>query len=140
MDLTALAIYYKRPVYLLFSLLLLTVSGIALLVLPKELLVAPPGLSAEGGVYSLWYNSLVLFAVPLCGIVLSMSKSKWVRFSAFMWGLWLLILTVWVLIHSVELPQNSTFGTVYMGWILAITTSLCMASMASLVKPRKKKK
>jgi len=82
---------------------------------------------------SLWSASLTSFAVPGVLLVLSTKKNLWVRFCSVVWGLWLIILSTWVLIRIETVAPNATqYGFALVVFILLMALTLVSSALRSL--------
>ena len=116
------------------SLLLLAIGGVALIVLPVPLLhlraIEPMGL------LKWWQGTLEAFAVPLSLLLLNFTRHIWVRLSSLFWGLWIAVLSAWMIVQSKEVVPDATFnGVLFLLAVMIASIALVIFSALTFYHP-----
>lgn len=113
----------------IFSLLVLSLVGMSVLVLPYS--VSGLALSETSGLPGLWWDSITLFAVPLSLIPISFLKYKLIRMVSIFWGVWLVVLSLSILFNLQVAPEITLYGKALVG--VGMLFALALVLFASIL-------
>ena len=121
----------------ILSLLLLLVGGVAFITLPEAFFGIPK--NALTGVLKFWSGSLKLFAVPLSLILLSFAKNVLIRLATVLWGLWMVLVTIFFFFRMEEqAPAVTLYGKLFIAAILIVSLSVFLFSAIQFAPKRSK--